>query len=309
MRASSASSSAVVGNGFGKFVGSTQLAELGELETPIALLCTLCVWRAAESVAKWMLAQPRMERVRSINPVVGQTNDGWALNAIRTMPLTDADVVSALTRATTGRVAQGSVGAGKGKVAFGWKGGIGTSSRTIARGGYTVGVLVQSNFGDWGDLLIQGVPVGRKLKRGGVSPHQGKGASASIVVVIATDAPLSDRSLRRLAARALLGIARTGGHALRGSGDYAITFSTAASVRRVGVVGSSGTPPDSVQEIELGNAATGRLFEPTVDATVEAIYNSLFRATTQNGAFSRVEALPIEEVRVILARYGITGRR
>ena len=119
MRASSASSSAVVGNGFGKFVGSTQLAELGELETPIALLCTLCVWRAAESVAKWMLAQPRMERVRSINPVVGQTNDGWALNAIRTMPLTDADVVSALTRATTGRVAQGSVGAGKGKVAFG----------------------------------------------------------------------------------------------------------------------------------------------------------------------------------------------
>ena len=170
-------------------------------------------------------------------------------------------------------------------------------------------MLVQSNFGDWGDLLIQGVPVGRKLKRGGVSPHQGKGASASIVVVIATDAPLSDRSLRRLAARGLLGIARTGGHALRGSGDYAIAFSTAASVRRVGVVGSSGTPPDSVQEIELGNAATGRLFEPTVDATVEAIYNSLFRATTQNGAFSRVEALPIEEVRVILARYGITGRR
>ena len=300
---------AVVGNGFGKFVGSTQLAELGELETPIALTCTLCVWRTAEGMAKWMLAQPRMEHVRSINPVVGETNDGWALNAIRTMPLTDADVVKALTSATTGPVAEGSVGAGTGTVAFEWKGGIGTSSRRIPRGGYTVGVLVQSNFGDWGDLLIQGVPVGRELKRGGVTPNQGKGASGSIVVVIATDAPLSDRSLRRLAARALLGIGRTGGYASNGSGDYAIAFSTAASVRRAGVVGSSGTPPDSIQSVELGNEATGHLFEPTVDATVEAIYNSLFRATTQTGAFSRVEALPIDEVRAILAKYGISGRR
>ena len=300
---------AVVGNGFGKFIGSTQLAELGELETPVMLTCTLCVWRVAESTAKWMLAQPRMDRVRSINPVVGETNDGWALNAIRTMPVTDADVVQALAGATTGPVAEGSVGAGTGTVAFEWKGGIGTSSRVVPRGGWTVGVLVQSNFGDWGDLTVQGVPVGRELGRGGVTPNQGKGASGSIVVVIATDAPLSDRSLRRLASRALLGISRTGGYASNGSGDYAIAFSTHASVRRVGVSGSSGTPPDSIRSVELGNELAGSLFEPTVDATVEAIYNSLFRATTQVGAFSRVEALPIDEVRAILAKYGISGRR
>lgn len=300
---------AVVGNGFGKFVGSTQLAELGELETPITLTCTLCVWRVAESTAKWMLAQPRMERVRSINPVVGETNDGWALNAIRTMPVTDADVVQALTTATTGPVAEGSVGAGTGTVAFEWKGGIGTSSRVVPRGGWTVGVLVQSNFGDWGDLTVQGVPVGRELGRGGVTKNQGKGASGSIVVVIATNAPLSDRSLRRLAARSLLGISRTGGYASNGSGDYAIAFSTHAGVRRVGVSGSPGTPPDSIRSVELGNELAGSLFEPTVDATVEAIYNSLFRATTQVGAFSRVEALPIDEVRAILAKYGISGRR
>ena len=300
---------AVVGNGFGKFIGSTQLAELGELETPVMLTCTLCVWRVAESTAKWMLAQPRMDRVRSINPVVGETNDGWALNAIRTMPVTDADVVQALTGATTGPVAEGSVGAGTGTVAFEWKGGIGTSSRVVPRGGWTVGVLVQSNFGDWGDLTVQGVPVGRELGRGGVTRNQGKGASGSIVVVIATDAPLSDRSLRRLASRALLGISRTGGYASNGSGDYAIAFSTHASVRRVGVSGSSGTPPDSIRSVELGNELAGSLFEPTVDATVEAIYNSLFRATTQVGAFSRVEALPIDEVRAILAKYGISGRR
>ncbi|HYW50207.1 MAG TPA: P1 family peptidase [Gemmatimonadaceae bacterium] len=300
---------AVVGNGFGKFVGSTQLAELGELETPIALTCTLCVWRVAEGMAKWMLAQPRMERVRSINPVVGETNDGWALNAIRTMPVTDADVVQALTSASAGPVAEGAVGAGTGTVAFEWKGGIGTSSRVVPRGGWTVGVLVQSNFGDWGDLLVQGVPVGRELGRGGVKPNQGKAASGSIVVVIATDAPLSDRSLRRLAARALLGIGRTGGYASNGSGDYAIAFSTHPSVRRAHVAGSSGTPPDSIMSVELGNEVAGRLFEPVVDATVEAIYNSLFRATTQQGAFSRVEALPIDEVRAILARYNIGSRR
>jgi len=300
---------AVVGNGFGKFVGSTQLAELGELETPIMLTCTLCVWRVAETTAKWMLAQPRMERVRSINPVVGETNDGWALNAIRTMPVSDADVVQALTSATTGPVAEGSVGAGTGTVAFEWKGGIGTSSRVVPRGGWTVGVLVQSNFGDWGDLTVQGIPVGRELGRSGVTKNQGKGASGSIVVVIATDAPLSDRSLRRLAARALLGISRTGGYASNGSGDYAIAFSTHADVRRVGVSGSPGTPPDSIHSVELGNELAGSLFEPTVDATVEAIYNSLFRATTQVGAFSRVEALPIAEVRAILAKYGISGRR
>ena len=300
---------AVVGNGFGKFIGSTQLAELGELETPIALTCTLCVWRVAESVAKWMLAQPRMDKVRSINPVVGETNDGWALNAIRRIPVTDSEVVRALTNAAPGLVDEGSVGAGTGTVAFGWKGGIGTSSRVVPRTPWTVGVLVQSNFGSWEDLLIQGVPVGRELKRGGVTPKRDQGASGSIVIVIATDAPLSDRSLRRVASRALLGIARTGGYESNGSGDYVIAFSTSPSVRRSGVVGSSGTPPDTLYSVELGNEQVGRLFEPTVDATVEAIYNSLFKATTVTGAFARVEALPIEEVKAILAKYGIGARK
>ena len=300
---------AVVGNGFGKFIGSTQLAELGELETPIALTCTLCVWRVAESVAKWMLAQPRMDKVRSINPVVGETNDGWALNAIRRIPVTDSEVVRALTNAAPGLVDEGSVGAGTGTVAFGWKGGIGTSSRVVPRTPWTVGVLVQSNFGSWEDLLIQGVPVGRELKRGGVTPKRDQGASGSIVIVIATDAPLSDRSLRRVASRALLGIARTGGYESNGSGDYVIAFSTNPGVRRAHVVGSSGTPPDTVYTVELGNEQVGRLFEPTVDATVEAIYNSLFKATTVTGAFARVEALPIEEVKAILAKYGIGARK
>ena len=296
---------AVVGNGFGKFVGYTQVAELGELETPIALTCTLCVWRTAEGVAKWMLEQPGMQRVRSINPVVGETNDGWALNAIRSIPITDGDVRAALAAATSGPVAEGAVGAGTGTVAFEWKGGIGTSSRIVPAGPWTVGVLVQSNFGDGSDLLIQGVPVGRELGRNGVKPNQGKGASGSIVIVIATDAPLSDRNLRRLASRALLGIGRTGGYASNGSGDYVIAFSTNPSVRRNGRPGSSGTPPDTIRSAELGNELTSSLFEPTVDATVEAIYNSLFRASTMKGAFSTVEALPIDEVRTILRRYGI----
>ena len=300
---------AVVGNGFGKFIGSTQLAELGELETPIALTCTLCVWRVAESVAKWMLAQPRMGKVRSINPVVGETNDGWALNAIRNIPVADSDVVHALVNASPGLVDEGSVGAGTGTVAFGWKGGIGTSSRVVPRSPWTVGVLVQTNFGSWEDLLIQGVPVGRELNRGGVTPKRDQGAGGSIVVVIATDAPLSDRSLRRLASRAMLGIARTGGYAANGSGDYAIAFSTNPGVRRSGVVGSPGTPPDTVYTVELGNEHVGRLFEPTVDATVEAIYNSLFKATTLTGAFARVESLPIDQVKAILGKYGITGRK
>ncbi len=296
---------AVVGNGFGKLVGSTQLTELGELETPIALTCTLCVWRTAEGVAKWMLEQPGMQRVRSINPVVGETNDGWALNAIRSIPITDADVRTALASAAGGPVAEGSVGAGTGTVAFGWKGGIGTSSRIIPAGPWTVGVLVQSNFGSWRDLVIQGAPVGRELGRDGVRPNRDQGASGSIMILIATDAPLSDRNLRRLASRALLGIGRTGGYAANGSGDYVIAFSTNPAVRRNGRPASSGTPPDTIRSLELGNELTSSLFEPTVDATVEAIYNSLFRATTIRGAFSTVDALPINEVRTILRRYGI----
>lgn len=301
----------VVGNGFGKFVGTTQVAELGELETPIALTCTLCVWRVAESVSRWMLEQPGMERVRSINPVVGETNDGWALSKIRTFPVTDADVRQAITSAKSGPVAEGAVGAGTGTVAFEWKGGIGTSSRVVSARGtpFTVGVLVQSNFGDWKDLLIQGVPVGREIGHGGVKPNQGKGASGSIIVVVATDAPLSDRNLRRLAARALLGVGRTGSYEGNGSGEYAIAFSTSPLVRRAIKQPSAGTPPDTLRTEELGNEWAAQLFEPTVDATVEAIYNSLFKATTQHGAFSTVDALPIDTVRAILGRYNIGGRR
>lgn len=300
---------AVVGNGFGKLIGSTQVNELGELETPIALTCTLCVWRVAESMTRWLLARPGMERVRSINPVVAETNDGWALNNIRTLPVTDADVIKALTSARGGPVEEGSVGAGTGTVAFEWKGGIGTSSRVVPGGPWTVGVLVQSNFGDWGDLLVQGIPVGRELGRPGVKPLQGKGASGSIIVVVATDAPLSDRNLRRLASRALLGIGRTGTYEANGSGEYAIAFSTSPAVRRNGRPASPGVPPDTIRAEELGNALASSLFEPTVDATVEAIYNSLLRATTVTGAYARVEALPIDEVRAILERYGVGGRR
>ena len=297
-----------VGNGFGKLTGSTQVAELGELETPIALTCTLCTWRVAESVARWMLALPDMGKVRSINPVVAETNDGWALNAIRTMPVTDQDVVQALVAARTGPVDEGSVGAGTGTVAFGWKGGIGTSSRVVAAGPWTVGVLVQTNFGDWPDLLIQGVPVGRELGRSGMHPLRDKGASGSVVVIIATDAPLSERNLRRLANRAFLGLARTGAHADNGSGDYVIAFSTNLSVRRTAVSGGDGEPPARLRTEELGNEAVSALFGPTIDATIEAVYNSLFRATNETGAFASVDALPFEETLAILRRFNATQR-
>jgi D-aminopeptidase len=169
-----------------------------------------------------------------------------------------------------------------------------------------VGVLVQSNFGDWPDLLIQGIPVGKELGRSGVTPDRSKGASGSIVVVVATDAPLSDRNLHRLAARALLGVGRTGGYSGNGSGDYVIAFSTHPGVRRNGVPGS---PPDTLRAVELGNQAVSVLFEATVDATVEAIFNSLLRAKTVTGAYATVQALPIDEVRTILTRYGVSGRR
>ncbi|HEX5581942.1 MAG TPA: P1 family peptidase, partial [Gemmatimonadaceae bacterium] len=226
-----------VGNGYGKLLGVTQLRELGELETPILLTCTLCVWRAADAMAAWMLEKPGMERVQSINPAVGETNDG-GLNDIRSRAITPAHVRSALESATSGPVAEGSVGAGTGTVAFGWKGGIGTSSRVTPRslGGYTVGVLVQSNFG--GVLQVMGAPVGRELGQyafqravEGDSSDLERG-DGSIMIVVATDAPLSDRNLERLAARAIMGLSRTGSSASNGSGDYVLAFSTAESVRR-----------------------------------------------------------------------------
>ncbi|HOT95573.1 MAG TPA: P1 family peptidase [bacterium] len=287
----------VVGNGYGKLVGYTQIAELGELETPIALTNTLAVWRVADGLAQWMLHLPGMEMVRSINPVVAETNDG-SLNAIRTTAVTQQDLLNALAAAAEGPVAEGSVGAGTGTVAFQWKGGIGTSSRLLVEGPWRVGVLVQSNFGRWQDLRIEGAPVGRELGRSGVHPHINKTGDGSIVVVIATDAPLSDRNLKRLAARALLGIGRTGGFASNGSGDYVIAFSTHPGVRRP----AAGNAPWAA---ELGNAEMNPLFEAAVDATVEAIYNSLLRASNQSGAEVSVEALPIDEVHAILCRYGI----
>lgn len=292
-----------VGNGFGKLLGVTQVTELGELETPILLTCTLCVWRAAESMVSWMLAQPGMERVRSVNPVVGETNDGWALNAIRGIPVTRADVLQALTSARSGAVEEGSVGAGTGTVAFGWKGGIGTSSRRI-RAGWTVGVLVQTNYGGSAELVMGGVAVGRALNRNGVKPSVGKGPQGSVMIVVATDAPLSDRNLRRLASRAIMGLGVTGSSASNGSGDYVIAFSTNEAVRRRMPSVEEGWR-DSLRSVELSNDAMSPLFDATVDATVEAVYNSLLRATTVRGAYATVEALPLDELRAILATHGV----
>ena len=291
-----------VGNGFGKLLGGTQVAELGELETPILLTCTLCVWKAADAMTGWMLARPGMEQVRSINPVVGETNDGYVLNAIRSRPVGEREVRSALEGATGGPVAEGSVGAGAGTVAFGWKGGIGTSSRRAraADSTWTVGVLVQSNFG--GDLLVLGAPVGRALGRDGVhTAADPKGSKGSIMMVVATDAPLSDRNLRRLAARALAGLARTGAVMSNGSGDYVIAFSTHPGVRR-----RSGAA--RLATTEIGNDEMTGLFQAVAEATEEAIYNSLFTATTVTAKGGTVEAIPVPEVVGILDTHGLRSR-
>jgi D-aminopeptidase len=290
-----------VGNGFGKLTGSTQVNELGELETPILLTCTLCVWKAADAMVDWMLAQPGMERVRSINPLVAETNDG-TLNDIRSRPVTAEAVRRALESATGGPVAEGSVGAGTGTIAFGWKGGIGTSSRVLPAsiGGYTVGVLVQTNFG--GVLQVLGAPVGTALGHyafeGNVSPERGDG---SCIVVIATDAPLSDRNLKRVAARAMMALGRTGSSAANGSGDYAIAFSTAREVRRA-------WDAKKLTTTELANEEVSGVFEGAVEAAEEAVYNSMFMATTVTGNGHTVEALPLDRVRAILAAHGISRK-
>lgn len=287
-----------VGNGFGKLLGSTQVRELGELETPILLTCTLCVWRAADAMVEWLLESPDMQQVRSINAVVGETNDG-GLNAIRQRSVTPADVRAALTTAADGPVAEGSVGAGTGTVAFGWKGGIGTSSRALpaSLGGWTVGVLVQSNFG--GVLQVMGAPVGERLGRYSFrdavagppasSPPSDARGDGSIMIVVATDAPLSARNLERLASRAMLGLGRTGSAASNGSGDYVIAFSTSAAVRR-----AWDARRHTIEE--LANEETSALFQAVVEATEEAIYNSLFRATTVTGSGRTVQAIPIDSV-------------
>lgn len=291
-----------VGNGFGKLLGVTQLRELGELETPILLTCTLCVWKAADAMVEWLLARPDMANVRSINAVVGETNDG-ALNAIRSRPIRVEHVRRALESAGE-EVQEGSVGAGTGTVAFGWKGGIGTSSRVLpaSLGGWMVGVLVQSNFG--GILQILGAPVGRELGRYSFQrdvPGPRDGGDGSIMIVVATDAPLSDRNLERVARRAIMGLSRTGSAASNGSGDYVIAFSTNESVRRR-------WDAERLSTQELANEATSALFQATVEATEEAIYNSLFRATTTTGNGRTIEALPLDRVREILTRYNVIRR-
>jgi len=293
----------VVGNGFGKLLGSTQVNELGELETPILLTCTLCVWKAADAMIEWMLGQPGMDKVRSINAVVGETNDGYELNiAIRSRPITAAQVVRALTTARGGPVEEGSVGAGTGTRAFDWKGGIGTSSRRVqpSVGAYTVGVLVQTNFG--GVLQIMGAPVGKELEPQKFSSTIRQPADGSIMMVVATDAPLSDRNLKRLASRALMGLARTGSVAGNGSGDYVIAFSTAPEVRRK-------RDAERLTTTEMGNTERlSGLYEAVIESTEEAIYNSLFKATTMSSKAGTVEAIPIDRVREILGRYGIRPR-
>ena len=261
------------------------------------------MWRAADALAGWMLTQAGMEGVRSVNPLVGETNDG-GLNDIRSRPVTRAAVEEALRGANAGPVEEGSVGAGTGTSAFGWKGGIGTSSRALpaSLGGWTVGVLVQSNFG--GVLQVLGAPVGRELGRHAFRNATGDGSGdGSIMILVATDAPLGDRNLGRLAARGIMGLSRTGSSASNGSGDYVIAFSTAESVRRRT---ADGMAPRTV--VDLPKDAMSALFQAVVEATEEAIYNSLFMATTVQSRFGTAEAIPLDRVREILERYRVSGR-
>lgn len=280
-----------VGNGFGKLAGSTQVEELGVIETPIILTNTLSVWRAAEAVVEYTLGLAGNESVVSVNPLVGETNDG-GLNDIRGLHVQKRHVLEAIARARGGPVEEGAVGAGTGTQAYGWKGGIGTSSRVVR--GYTVGVLVQSNFG--GVLTMDGVPVGRELGR---YLMQGETGDGSLIMVVATDAPLDARLLRRLARRAMLGMARTGSPSTHGSGDYVIAFSTAPELRYR--YGSSGARARTV----LADDSMTPLFQAVVEATEEAILNSILKAVTMRGHGGRtVEAIPVERVKEILRRYG-----
>lgn len=310
-----------VGNGFGKLMGSTQVNELGEIETPILLTSTLSVPRVADALLDYMLALPGNEDVLSINPLVAETNDGY-LNDIRGRHIRTEDVQAAIKNARLGAVEEGSVGAGTGTVAFGFKGGIGTSSRKlpVTLGGYTVGVLVQTNFG--GVLSINGAPVGRELNRyflkdeveragnqvGKASDGQSNRASVdsadgSIIIVIATDAPIDARNLRRLAARGIIGMGRTGAAATNGSGDYVIAFSTAAELRlRPSSNPAERNAPRTMKL--LPNDAMSPLFLAAIEATEEAIYNSLFRAQTMTGRGHTIEALPLERTLTVLRKYG-----
>ena len=299
-----------VGNGFGKLTGSTQIYELGEIETPILLTSTLSVPRAADFLLDYMLALPGNEAAQSVNPIVAETNDGF-LNDIRGRHISKADVFAAIEGAKNGAIEEGSIGAGTGTIAFGWKGGIGTSSRKLSAslGNFTVGVLVQTNFG--GVLQIDGAPVGVELgkyylidalKKDAArrrSADLNDAADGSIIIVIATDAPVDARNLRRMAARSMMGLARTGGAGTNGSGDYAIAFSAAPELR---IKTLNSNEPGRANL--LSNDAMSPLFLATIEATEEAIYNSLFRAVTVTGRDKRaIEALPLERTRTILRKY------
>jgi D-aminopeptidase len=293
-----------IGNAFGKLVGSTQVEELGDIETPILLTSTTSVPRVADALISYMLALPGNEDVLSINPIVGETNDGY-LSDIRGRHITPEDVFNAIKTAKGGPVEEGAVGAGTGTVAFGWKGGIGTASRRLPAklGGYTVGVLVQTNYG--GILQIAGAPVGQELGQYYLreevqqpGPVKDKG-NGSVMIVVATDAPMEARNLKRLAARAWLGIARTGSSASNGSGDYAIAFSTAPEVRE-----HSQDKALSRHLEVVTNDSISPLFEAVIEATEEAVYNSMFRATTTTAHGHTVEALPIDKTTEILKKYG-----
>jgi D-aminopeptidase len=275
-----------VGNAFGKLAGSTQVGELGTIETPIVLTNTLSVGTAMDAVVRYTLAQPGNEQVRSVNPLVGETNDG-GLNDIRGLHVTREHVLEAIQVATSGPVAEGSVGAGTGTICYGWKGGIGSSSRKVPSG-YTVGVLAQTNFG--GNLTIAGVPFYKM-----VQPPRGRNAAdGSCMLVVATDAPIDARDLRRLAARAVFGLARTGSAYSNGSGDFAIAFSTSAEMRSR----FNETAPRTRQV--LPTDAVSPLFEAALEATEEAVYNSLFQATTVRSATGSAEAIPIDRVRELV---------
>lgn len=279
----------MVGNGFGKLIGFTQVNELGQIETPILLTNTLAVWDAANAIVDYMLALPGNENVRSINPVVGETNDG-RLNDIRSRPLRREHFLKALEAASDGPVQEGSVGAGAGTMAFGFKGGIGTSSRLLPEelGGYTLGVLVQTNFG--GILTIDGVPVGKELGRYAYQRFNNEKGDGSCMMVVATNAPLDARQLKRLARRALAGMARTGASFSNGSGDYVIAFSTNQKTWEGPKVAENRLSP---------------LFQAAIEATEEAIYNSLFQATTVRGKDgNEARALPLDEVVRLLKKYG-----
>src|ERR1700722_6388617 len=294
-----------VGNGFGKLTGSTQVEELGDIETPILLTSTTSVPLVADALITYMLALPGNEDVLSINPVVGETNDGY-LSDIRGRHITPDAVFAAIKNAKGGPVEEGAVGAGTGTVAFGWKGGIGTSSRPLpaSRGGYTMGVLVQTNFG--GVLTIAGAPVGQELGQYYLRnelQQAGSGkdkADGSCMIVVATDAPLDAHNLKRLAARAILGLARTGSSASNGSGDYAIAFSTAPQVR----IHANNKAPTRTVEL-LTNDAISPLFQAAIESTEEAIYNSMLKATTTTSNGHTVGALPIEKTVEILRQYRV----